>query len=145
MNQTQRTFLLFSFLLGCMCGCDRPAYRPGRGGLVHHPPAGAGRGSTLTLAVELSVWGETSRKIARRYTSIACHYHDSESTNYQKVGMSVVNVEEDRMFLKCEIKIEQNAKATNMVYYFDFLFDKTYNKSPEYAVHIINNTWEQET
>ncbi|HSI10206.1 MAG TPA: hypothetical protein VK985_16600, partial [Rariglobus sp.] len=69
-------------------------------------------------------------------TQVTCHYRDSAKTEFQTVAAAVLSADEKTMTAVMVIPPATLSGATQIDYYFDFLFDGVYNRRDEAPLKI---------
>jgi len=127
---------LTALLLCCLALVFSGCSLAGGGGCVHLPPKNVKAGAPIALNIEFSVFGKASGPLDKRYTRITCHYRDSAKTEFQTVAATVLSADEKTMTAVMVIPPATLAGATQIDYYFDFLFDGVYNRRDEAPLKI---------
>ena len=122
---------LFSLCL-LLSGCSLA----GGGGCVHLPPSNVKAGAPIALKIEFTVSGKASGPLDKRYTGVTCHYRDSAKPGFQTVAATVLSADEKTMVAVMLIPPASITGATQIDYYFDFLFDGIYNRRNEAPLKI---------
>ena len=129
MNKLVTSLLLLCLLLS---GCSLA----GGGGCVHLPPSNIKAGAPIALKIEFTVFGKASGPLDKRYTHVTCHYRDSAKTEFQTVAATILSADEKAMIAVIVIPPASITDATQIDYYFDFLFDGIYNRRNETPLKI---------
>lgn len=117
-------FLLVIFILGCR----PPGFEIGGGHSGHTPPDEITFGTPTKLELKLSVWGEGSRRMSKRWTKVTCYYKLDIENVFHHIPMTIAKEEKDRINFECYLPAVTDKNAKTVIYYFDLLFDDHYNK-----------------
>ena len=109
------------------CSCRPPGFEIGGGGSVHIPPDRILQGQHTPLHLELSVWGEGSGTMSKRWKEVKCHYRAAGTEAYVTLNMTAQSEDKKKILFTCTIP-PQDAVGSTVEYYFDMLFDGHYNK-----------------
>ena len=125
-------YLLLALLMGILAGCS------GGGGVTHRPPKEIIVGQPATLHVAFTVWGSGSGDLAKRYTTIICHYRKTGEAEYHQVPARIITSDQYQMAVDFVIPPQEATKNfDSLEYYFDFLFDGVANREGINTVRIV--------
>ncbi len=110
-----------------LASCRPPGLEIGGGGSTHIPPERISLGEPTTLKLELSVWGEGSGAMSKRWKDVRCHYRIVGAETYASLDMVIHEAKKDTIVFACTVPPQQNPGST-LEYYFDMMFDGHYNK-----------------
>lgn len=125
------TFYLILILVIFCIGCEPEI---GGGGSVHIQPKLIRMNEPTEIKLELSVWGEGSKKISKRYSRVQCHYKTDKTYGFEKIDM-ILQKENDKVAIYTCI-LPPFRKKGQLEYYFTMMFDGHENRRDESPILI---------
>jgi hypothetical protein len=114
-------------LVATLTSCRPSGFEIGGGGSTHIPPGRLVQCEPTTLELELSVWGEGSGAMSKRWKAVRCHYRITGEAQYTAIDMTIEEETKNKILFACTIPPQPNAGST-LEYYFDMMLDGHYNK-----------------
>lgn len=116
-------------VMGASC-LSLTGFEIGGGGSRHWQPERIIPGQPTVLELELTVWGDGSGKMSKRWKQVKCHYRLVGTKQWTTISMTPKIEEEERIVFTCTLP-PQDQVGGAVEYYFDKMFDGYYNKDKD--------------
>lgn len=132
-------------LLCAWAGCSKPpGFEIGGGGITHHPPDVFSSGTEVTLNITLSVWGEGSTNIARRFHNVRCEYRFNSDPAWSSLPMRSTGMSARDGTYDCILVLPASSHPYICEYRFAFVFDGRRNVSKLCRKQVTGGTCDSE-